>query len=412
MYAFIFESRLTTTIASFALLFLACLLTVPLKFWWRIPGVNIGPIIGAGFMAAILLSDQVTSNADVFAALVFEFVILCLFARSVFLIYNEIHRLSAEQATSALKWCALVYLGSFLPSALSGGFGIFSAGTRIDYLYESSAAKYLTYFGVLLAGVLAGLLARRITLNRRPEAFDYIIILAVSAMSILAGSKGGFVLWIGSIVALIDYRQARIRSRTIVLAAAGLAGLVFVLAVVVAEFLRLSMAEFFDLAFNRFFLSNDARALAFDMRRLEVPPGTSLGAEAFRSFSSLFGNPPRNLPLGVELYESYFGPSGGAGANGSLGGLIILYTAPGDAALPFVLASLVAVALFLMLLFAVRLMHTATLRFIVLAFGSTNIVLFSQDFLAFQVVAPLTMLCVLMFYVSGSFHAIAFRRPQ
>lgn len=412
MYEFIFDSKLTTSVAGLALLLLACSITTPINFWWRVPALNFVPVIAVGFMAAILLSDKATSTLDVFSALLFEFAVLCLFCRVAFFLYAELHRLSEQTATAMLKWVALIYLTSFLPAALAGGFGIFSAGTRIDYLYESSAAKYLTYLAVLLSAVLGGLLARRITLNRHPRLLDYAIILSVSAVSILAGSKGGFVLWIGSVVALIDYRQAQIRPRTILLAITGLVGMVFLLAIVVSDFLRLSMAEFFDLAFNRFFITNDARALAFDLRKLEVDAGVSLTAEAFRSFSSLFGNAPRNLPLGVELYESYFGPSGGAGANASLTALIIHYTAPGDAALPFLVAALVVLSFYPMLLFVVRLMHTAFLRFTVLAFGSVNITLFSQDFLAFQVVAPLTILCVLLFFVSGSFHAIAIRRPQ
>jgi hypothetical protein len=412
MYEFIFESRLTTTVAGLAMLVLACALTSSAKLWWRVLGLNFVPVVAVGFMAAILLSDKIVSRTDVFSAMVFEFIILCLYCRVTFLIFEDLHRISAEKATSMVKIITFVYLACFAPLALSGGFGIFSSGSRIDYLSESSSAKYLTYLAVLLSMVLAGLLARRITINQRPAMLDYAIILSVSAVSILAGSKGGFVLWIGSIVALIDYRVARIRAATIALALGSIVGLVVVLVVIVSDFLRLSSGEFVDLAFNRFFLSNDARALAFDVRRLEAPPGLSLLSEAFRSISTLFGNPPRNLPVGVELVESYFGPSQGGGANGSLGAIIIQYTAPGYAALPFLLAGLLALSLFAMLLFATRLMPTVFLRFAVLAFGSVNIVLFSQDFLAFQVVAPLTILCVLMFYVSGSFHAIAIHRPQ
>jgi hypothetical protein len=118
------------------------------------------------------------------------------------------------------------------------------------------------------------------------------------------------------------------------------------------------------------------------------------------------------MPVGIELVENYFGPIEGGGANGSLGAIIIQYTAPGDAALPFLLAALLALSLFAMLLFAMRLAPSVFLRFTVLAFGSVNIVLFSQDFLAFQVVAPLTVLAVLLFFLSGSFHAIAIHRPQ
>lgn len=410
MYDFIFHSKMVTTVAGLALLVLASTLAARPSFWWRTLAFNSGPAIAAGFLAAILLSDQRFSISDVLAALMFEFIILCAFCRTTYLAYHAAHQLDLAAATRAVRLSLPLYIVTLVPALLGGGFGIFSSGTRIDYLYESSSAKYLTYLGLMMVILLGGLLARRITINGKPQLLDYAVVLIVSAASIVAGSKGGFVLWIGAVMAFIDYHQARIRPLTIILAGGVVAVLVAGLAVIVSDFLRISIPEFFDLAFNRFYISNDARALAFDLRTLEVHPGVSIWGESFRSLSSLFGNPPRNTSIGVELYDSYFGPSGGAGANGSFVALAILYTAPGDAALPLLIASLAVGLLLFLIRLGVRHMPTALSRFTVQMIATLNVVLLSQDFLAFQVVLPMSVVLALLLYLSGSFHVLVPQR--
>jgi hypothetical protein len=412
MYDFIFASKATTVVAAVSLLMLACVLAARAGFWWRALAVNLGPIIAPGFLVAVLLSDQRFATVDVLAALVLLFAILCIFCRLVYLSYHSLHAIAARDATRMLVVCTLLFVCTLLPVALSGGFGIFSAGTRIDYLYESSAAKYLTYGGLMLNVVLGGLLARRITLNRKPQLLDYVVILIVSAASVLAGSKGGFVLWLGSVLGMIDYRQARIRPQTIIMAVLVFVALLVTLAVVVSDFLRISIPEFFDLAFSRIFISNDGLALSFDLRSLEVQPSINPLSEAFRSLGNLFGYPPQNAPLGAEFYDRYFGPSGGAGANASLVGMIMFYTAPGYAVLPLLIASLATLPLFLMARTVWLHMPSAFTRYTMQTLAMLNFTLFSQDFLAVQVVFPMTVVLALIFYLSGSLHVLAIRRPR
>lgn len=412
MYEFIFQSKMLTAAAGGLLLVLACALTARVGFWWRVLVLNFGPVFAAGFLVAILLSDQRFSTIDVIAALVFEFVVLCIFCRFAYRAYYLLHTVERRAARRILVAATLLYIGSVTPSALGGGFGIFSSGTRIDYLYESSLAKYLTYAGLMISVLLGGVLARRITLNRRPQFLDYVVILVVSTTSILAGSKGGFVLWLGAVVAFVDYGAARIRPQTIAFALAGVTGLVAVLAVVVSEFLRISVPDFFELAFTRFFVNNDARALAFDLRTLEVNPSINLVSELFRSVSTIFGYVPHNSPLGVELYDRYFGPSGGAGANASLVAMIIFYTNPGAAALPLVLAAVAAALLFLLGEFASTRMPSAFTRYAVCIIATLNIAQLSQDVLAFQVVLPMTVLMAIIFYILGNMHVFVDQHPQ
>jgi hypothetical protein len=412
VYEFIFQSKMLTAASGGLLLVLACAVTARVGFWWRVLALNFGPVFAAGFMVAILLSDQRFSTIDVIAALVFEFVVLCILCRFTYCAYHLLHSVGRLAARRILVAAALLYIGSVTPSALGGGFGIFSSGTRIDYLYESSLAKYFTYAGLMISVVLGGVLARRITLNRRPQVLDYVVILLVSTASILAGSKGGFFLWLGSVVAFVDYGAARIRPRTIVFALAGTGGLIAVLAIVVSEFLRISVPDFFELAFARFFVNNDARALAFDLRTLEVNPIISLVSELFRSASTVFGYAPHNSPLGVELYDRYFGPSGGAGANASLVAMMIFYTNPGSALLPLLLSAVAAALLFLLGEFTSTRMPSAFSRYALNIIATLNIAQLSQDVLAFQVVLPMTVIMATLFYIFGNIHVFVDQQPR
>lgn len=390
---------------------LACLLAARPSFAWRMIAIQFGPILAAGFFAAVLLSDLAVNQVDVAAAMLFEFIILCMLCRLVFRAYQSLHEIPADRARILMHLCALLYLALFLPPALGSGFGILSEGTRIDYLYDNRLAKYLTYAGLMVATVLGGLVARRITLSGKLGLSEVVIVLVVSGTSILAGSKGGFLLWALAIVGYIDFQVARIRASTIVLALTGATLLVTVLALVVSDFLGITVPEFFDLALSRFFLNNDARALALELRGVRVEPGLDVLNEAFRSLSSLLGAPPRNDPLGVELYDRYFGPMGGAGANASLSAMLIYYTDPGEAPLPFLLAALFAALAFLVAIAGCKAMPGPATQFAMLVISALVMAMLSQDFLAFQVVAPLAVVIAVLFIVSGSLHAIVIRRP-
>lgn len=412
LYEFLFTSKLLTAGAGLLFLVSACMLAGRPAFTWRIMAINFGPVFATGFFAAVLLSEFPVQHADMAAALAFEFVVLCLFCRLIIRAFEALHQIEAGRLRLLLWSCLLLYIALFLPSALAGGFGIFSEGTRIDYLYESRVAKYLTYGGLLLATVLAGVIARSVTLSGRFGPSEVIAILLVSATSILAGSKGGFLLWTLAIVGWVDFRMARIRTSAILLALSGAGLLVAVLAVVVSDFLGITIAEFFDLAFSRFFLNNDARALAIELRGVRVEPGRDLLSEAFRSLSTLFGSPPRNDPLGVELYDRHFGPMGGVGANASLAAMVIFYSDPGQSLLPFVLAMLLALFVFWVANAVAAAMPGPGSRFAMLAISALMLTMLSQDLLAFQVVGPLAVLVSLLLLASGSLHAIVLRRPR
>jgi hypothetical protein len=158
------------------------------------------------------------------------------------------------------------------------------------------------------------------------------------------------------------------------------------------------VGEFFELAFGRVLLTNDARALAIDLRSSHSDYSLLVN-ESFRSLSSLFGNRPTNDPLGMRLYADYFGSTGLTGANTSLMALVMFYGPSGS---PFVLALIAAIAALTMYLGVRVARHTVGSpggRYVVQSLGLIGISVFSQDFLAFQVVVPLAALMLFALWV-------------
>lgn len=142
-----------------------------------------------------------------------------------------------------------------------------------------------------------------------------------------------------SVAALVDYRRARIPKTLQLLVAVGGAGALVVSSIIIADFIGITTEQFTDLALSRFFLNNDARSLAFDLRS-QVTAETGLLSESFRSLGNLFGSPPRNDPLGVLLYAQRLGVTNGSGANASLMALVTFYSTPGYATIPALFGSL------------------------------------------------------------------------
>jgi hypothetical protein len=197
---------------------------------------------------------------------------------------------------------------------------------------------------------------------------------------------------------MVDYRRARIPKKVLLLASAAIFGALVVSSVIIADFFGISTGEFADLALARFFLNNDARAMAFDLRT-QASGEAGLLAESFRSLANLFGAPPRNEPLGLLLYAQHLGVTNGSGANASLMALITYYSVPGYTAVPAMLASLAIAAVVHMFVRVTRAMRHRGCRVAVLTLALLSVTTFSQDFLAFQVVMPIAIVTIAMMTV-------------
>lgn len=332
---------------------------------------------------------------DLVAGLLFEAGFLALFFRMLLRLHRDLAAIDAtHELPGMLRWTIVLQLVVAAPNLLSSGFGVFSDGSRIDYLSAGSLPKYFTYAGLLISMAQASMIAAWISGRGKLGSLGWTAIGVAFALSILAGSKGGVFLWLLAIASLVDYRRARIPLHKIFLVVLVVIMGALLSSLVVAEFFGLELSEFMDLAVSRFFLTNDARALALDLRSSRSAE-IAFFSESFRSLGNLFGAAPRNDPLGVVLYSDGLSVTNGNGANTSFMALATYYFPSGYAFLPALVALLGASAMQVLASALAAAMTTPLRRVTVLSIWMACFLTLSQDFLAFQVLLPLAVLATL-----------------
>jgi hypothetical protein len=409
MYEYILQNKIATSLAAIAVAWLAGVLVGNSRILVRSIAFNYGPSFACAFFVIGFSYDGQFSDFDMAAGLIFEFSALLFYTKLLCDTVKSRRGINALELEKWLRWSLALLLLVALPIVTSEGFGIFSEGSRISYLEGSGAAKYFTYAAVLISSIQAGLVALRLSTGRSLGLTGYATIVVTFGISTLSGSKGSFFLWLASILALIDYRNLRVRWKPI------LGGLIVVGATLVvtgnfvADTLGISATEFVELALSRFFLNNDARALAFDFGgksgQLSV-----LASESFRSISAAFGHGPNDPPLGILLYEQHFGVSSGNGANASLMALITYYSQQGFALIPALIACLGLAALYGGVVALRRAVHGPLRKMAVSLMGLILVQQLSQDFLAFQILVPLACTAWFFFIVTHRKHAGALSR--
>lgn len=398
MYDLIFTERLPTLLAAALLSLIASTLAGARQLWFKGFLFNLAPAMGAAFYVVSFLPKIHPNSLDLASALFFEFTFLVIFYKALVVLFSEMSAVDEKDAAKVLKWAMLIHVITFLPNIGAVGFGIFSEGSRIDYLYSNRFAKYLTYAGVIVGLIEAAFLARLFTIRGRIGIIGIVVFLLNFSLSVLSGSKGGVFLWLLTVISLIDYRFFRINLFQILfLLITGLLS-VYLSALVVSNFFNLDFTEFLDIVISRFFLFNDARALALDLRPIFYVDST-LFSESFRSLTTLFGSEPRNDPLGILLYKEAFVIDNGSGANTSLMALVIFYTAPGYSILPVLIATGGLFFVFYISKISLGLFEDTRSRLIVTVVWVVAILSYSQDFLAFQVLFIMTVPLMLFLFI-------------
>lgn len=282
-----------------------------------------------------------------------------------------------------------------IPLLSQSGYGLFSAGSRIEYLSGSSLNVYITYASYLVDAVAIPFSA--IILNRRKRWSGLVIayLFLNAALSLLAGSKGGGILELLALCSLLRLERAGDYLRLFRFPAIALATFFGFTIYYVGAFLALEPIKIVSLMFSRIFLNNDARALAIDYAGHLNQGGTSLFAESFRFWSSFIGLPPANPPLGRLLYMEAFSTHGFVGANTSSTALLIAYGGDIERLLFSLVLILAATGIFMIAGTSRR------YKIIEIPTGLYLILQISQDFLAFQVAVNLILMVsfALLLYV-------------
>jgi hypothetical protein len=395
VYEQLFEFKLLTLVVMLGTSALIGLLLSTATMGLRSLVYNFVPSIAVAFYAVGLLASEPANTLDLTAGLLFELLVLAAFIRLFADVYELTHRLTVGEARRALLWSLPLQLLLAWPVMSLDNFGIFADGSRIGFLGEAAWAKYLTYASILLSAAQAPLVARVITLQRKITVLVWGALVLNAASSVLGGSKGAIFLWILSCAALIDWRTARLRAGTlttvVAVTSAGFVATVWFLSSVTG----IEPEEFLTIAFGRFIVTNDARSMAFDLRTMATGSQDML-RETLRSPSALFGVPPKAEPMGILLYQEFFGRTDGQGANGSLMSIATYFMGSGAVLIPATVAA------------AVLLLITLVSRAITGALGNgcgplfltvTAMVcvgIYSQDILAFQVLLPIAVLLFLI----------------
>lgn len=332
-------------------------------------------------------------SAQVMIAFLLETLFLILYLMS-FSILLKVARNSHSPTPRTLKqWLTaglLFNLVLVVPLASHAGYGLFSQGSRIQYLADSRLNLYLTYTSSLTASIMIPIMAAILNRERRWSAIVVLYLVVEAALSVVSGSKGGSVLMLIAVLSLLQYQSARDYLTLLRIPVAVITTIVGSTIYYVGGFLHLDPVQMVGLMGSRFFLSNDARALAIDYAGRLDQASTSLFRESFRFYASLVGLPPINPPLGELLYKQAFSTEGLIGANTSATALLIAYGGDLERVIFAFGLSLAAISVWLLCRYRNK-YHLVTA-----AIGLSLLSLLSQDFLAFQVtINILALLCIL-----------------
>lgn len=393
MYEFILKERLATVIVILLLAMLISSLVGAGSLWLKGLVYNFSPAMAASFYAVAFLATPQPKSVDLIAGLLFELTVLALFFKLFLNIKKSIVQICEADAARVLKWALLFQLLISFPNMNTAGFGLFSEGSRIDYLSSNSIAKYWTYAGLLISTVQAVFLASLVTSRGNIGILGCSVIAANFVLSVLAGSKGGVFLWLLSMASLIEYKRAKIQTYQIIITLMIVMASVWISSIIIAQFLNLEINDFIDLASSRFFLSNDARALSFDLRTSQTAD-FSFFSEAFRSLGNLIGLPPKNDPLGVVLYGEGLSIINGSGANTSFMALATYYFPIGYTLIPALLGILGLIIVVGVAWITAMLLVSPATRLMATSIWMACLLTYSQDFLAFQVLLPIAVLVI------------------
>jgi hypothetical protein len=391
MYDFILETKTVVLAVALLISLIFAAVSGRGKYWWRIFIFDLTLPFAVSFYLVVLGLQRVSFRLDTISAIIFESVVFLLVARYLVLIKNCLDRVDDRSADSALKYLVFGHLMLFVPLLFLDGFGLFSEGDRNDYISKYWFAKYLIYGGFLVSSAQVPLLAARFSAPGRVGFPAWAAVGLNFVSSVLTGSKGVVFLWMLSIVALMTLSW-REHAKRIAVSLALIAALMSAAFFVLLTSIDMDPGQLSELLLARFFLSNDARALAYEFSAgsmgLEV-----LLQEAFRGFSPVFGYVPDAVPLGVQLYRDNFGIDLDVGANASMVSLVMYY---GDSDWRFLYVffmGLVFLGLAAMAEMVSNLAKEPVLRVMSLGVFVYAARLFSQDFFAFQ-----SILIVIVFF--------------
>lgn len=391
MYEMILNFKLLSLVIALVLSWLAGVLVGQPIFSLRPIIYNYGPPFASSFFILAIFYEGSVNTLDLASGFIFEFLILLVFTKLFYDLAKYRCNIDCLIINNWLRLSLVFQILIAFPLITSEGYGIFSEGSRNDYLFDNRAMKYFVYIGLLNSTVQAFLVAQWFSILNKNLQLGYVVIVITFVLSTLSGSKGGFFLWIASVFVLVDFSRKRIMWAPVITGIMLIALALISTSVIISEMLNITPIEFIELSAARFFLNNDARALAFDMRN-GAPQIFDLLASTFRGVFMFFGYVPEDPPLGILLHDRLFGFSSGSGANASLIALITYYSIEGYALFATLIACFVLILVYLCIVSVRERVNYPMHKSIVTVIGLLLVQIFSQDFLAFPLLLPFACL--------------------
>jgi hypothetical protein len=334
-----------------------------------------------------------TFSAQVVIALLLEILFFILYLKSLSILLTVVTPLQSPTLPTLKRWLkAGLLLSIFLvvPLIFHAGYGLFSHGSRIQYLADSRLNLYLTYTSSLTTAIMIPIVAAILNREKRWSAIVVFYLATEAVLSVLSGSKGGSALAFVAVLSLLQYRNTREYLKLLRIPVVIITTIVGSTIYYVGGFLHLEPVQMIRLMGSRFFLTNDARALSIDFAGHLNQESTSLFRESFRFYASFLGLSPINPPLGQLLYTQAFSSEGLVGANTSATALLIAYGGDIERVLFAIGLSLAAISIWLLIRYRNK------YQIVSAAAGISLLSLLSQDFLAFQVTINIVLLvCIL-----------------
>ncbi|MGK0599175.1 hypothetical protein [Yokenella regensburgei] len=343
-------------------------------------------IFALGFLTAVFYSSISINKLDVLSSWLFEYIVFIMqlivfMALRKTVANNQIVSKKGRRTVTIILFAILLVNLNML--MMSGGID----GERLSYLSESPFNKYTTYFSVLFIAFLAAVSAGEVNYYRKISLFVIFIIFSVFLYSLMTESKGVFFLFALQVVSMVNLQRYRISSSRLL--GVGIFSIILLSVSVsyISRKIGINPGHFLELAFYRFYINNDARALAFDYRSYASSHDVSTFLiHSFRSLSSVIGYTPFDPPLGNLLFKYLYGTVSTNGANASLIALATYYSSPGENIINIGSVLMIFTPMIFIAYYIISLEVNPTLKALYYSFLLVVLILFSQDFLSFQLV--------------------------
>ncbi len=369
--------------------------------------LNWAPIVGLAVMIYIFIFSKTVYKSELLLlVIVIEFVLLFivtfLLQDLLVKIKQNIHLYSSSNILIKLLCISnviVIYLIASNPTSM----GIFSEGSRIDYLSSGTLPLLLTYLSMVIQTSIMVSIGARVYVGKLSK-LDFFAIFSSFVGSLLAGSKGAIFLSIVYMIVIawgLGHHFSRWLKILVPLVALPLVG---VYTFILTQFLNTTFIQNINMAISRFVLSADGRALASDYQirdaLMENIHG-SLLSEIFKAFAPRLGFIVSDIPLGVAQYAAAFNIQAYVGANAGISSLILSYYDNYMDIFSIFICLLFTIIVIAVGYLTLRESRTPFQQLMTIAFIITSLLTFVQDYHAFELTAALLFLWTVYIFARG-----------